>query len=881
MKAVQLKTDYRHSPLGIDNQTPLFSWKCEGGIKQSAFRVLAKDESGTEIFDSGKVQTDSMRCRYSGNPLVSRQRVTWGVTLWDEKKREEQSEIAAFDMGLLNPGDWQADWICGVDTDKEERLPADYYKRDFNVSKPIKSARLYATACGVYTALVNGKRVSDILAPGYTQYDKRLYYQTYDVTNLLLMENNSLEFTVGDGWYKGKVGNDNLEYMYGGYQTKLLAQLEIKYEDGIREVIGTDSQFLWCNDGPVGYNDMKDGEVYNAGKTPSYSANAVETAHNIHPIANLHDGIFEHERFVPKLEVSPSGRNILNFGQNLAGYVRFKPNGKPGDTITIKMFEITDHGEYTDVNIRNPALPDFPAVQQITYICGEENNWFQPDFFCSGFQYALVEGMDSVNPTDFEAVALYSKMNFTGQFSCSNESINKFLCNTVWSLKSNFADVPTDCPHREKNGWTGDAQVFAKTAVYLADTYAFFRKWLKDVRDCQREDGRVANVCPKTAKMGMADVLNGSVGWADAAVIIPYTLWKSYGDINCVTENYDLMHGWKEYVIKAASDKSIYQPAEDGSPQKQMEAIIKPFLLPYSPYNRFIIESGLHWGEWCEPGVDSMAGGYIEIAKPKQEVTCAYMHYSMTLLEEMLLAIDKSEEAAQCKEYADGAKAAYNFHFVKDNDIEALRQAPYVRALALGLLDGEAIKNAAHRLNEMVVNGGYKVGTGFLSTPFILQVLMKHGYGDTAYTMLENKDAPSWLAMVEQGATTVCEHYEIYNEDGSPKSISLNHYSLGAVCGFLFDTVCGISVAGENRFVIKPIPGGSLEWAEASYDSVYGKVTGRWERNENGYTLSFEIPANTSAAIHLPDGKVYEAGSGTYTYAGHHWGYNQKEGAAP
>jgi len=864
MRAVHLKTDYRISPIGIENPTPLFLWKCEGQGKQVAYQVHAKDIDGVVLFDSGKIKTSTMRCKYNGKPLTSSLRVTWQVTLWDTENNGTVSEVASFEMGLLVPHDWQAKWICGVDTDKEERLPADYYKKDFILSKPVKSARLYATACGVYTALVNNHRVSDILAPGWTQYDKRLHYQTYDVTEYL-SDKNTLTFTVGDGWYKGKIGNDNHEYM-SGKQTKLLAQLNITHKDGTQTVIGSDGSFLWCNDGPIGYNDMKDGEVYDARRTPSYSGNAQETDHLIHPIASPQDGIIEHERFVPKLITSPLGAKILDFGQNLSGYIRFKPRGNCSDTITLKMFEILDKGEYTDATIRNLKLPDYPVVQQITYTCaGGDEPWFQPDFFYAGFQYAWVEGLDNVNPKDFEAVAIYTKIDFVGKFSCSNESINKFLHNTVWSLKGNFHDVPTDCPHREKNGWTGDAQLFAKTATYLSDTFLFFRKWLKDVRDCQRDDGRVANVCPKTAKSGMSDVLNGAVGWADAAVIIPYTLWKTYGDNACITDNYDLMHGWKAYVIKLAADKSIYNPP-DNSPQKQMHAMIKPYLLQDSPYNHFIIEAGIHFGEWCEPGVEMDANGHIEIAKPKPELTSAYMHYSMTMLAEMLVAIGKNEEAAQCREYAEGARKAYNFHFVKDNTIRAERQAPYVRALALGLLDDEAQMKVACKLNDMVVAAQYTVGTGFLSTPFILQSLVQHGYVDTAYKMLENNKAPGWLAMIEQGATTVWERYDAYNENGSPKAISLNHYSLGAVCGFLYDTVCGISIAGNNKFNIKPIPGGSLRWAEAEYDSVYGKVFSRWEKTGCNCIFKFKIPSNTSAEIHLPDGEIHEVSSGTYIF---------------
>ena len=340
MRAIQLKAEFRHNPMGIDNPAPLFSWKCEGGIKQTAYQVQARDDDGVLLFDSGKVATDIMRVTYKGKPLHSGQRTHWNVRLWDEKNNTDVSETAVFEMGLLNPSDWQARWICGIDTDKAERLPADYYRKTFTLSKPVKQARLYATACGLYTAMVNGNRVSGVLTPGCTQYDKRLYYQTYDIEGLIIGE-NSLECIVGDGWFKGKLGNDNVEYMFGT-QLKLLAQLSIVYEDGTREVIGTDSSFLWCNDGPICYSDMKDGEVFDARRIPSYSANARETEYSVQPSAAIQNGLDEHERFTPKLYISPSGAKILDFGQNMAGYIRFRPTGKPGDTVTIKMFETLD-----------------------------------------------------------------------------------------------------------------------------------------------------------------------------------------------------------------------------------------------------------------------------------------------------------------------------------------------------------------------------------------------------------------------------------------------------------------------------------------------------------------------------------------------------------
>ena len=633
----------------------------------------------------------------------------------------------------------------------------------------------------------------------------------------------------------------------------------LNYTDGSREVIGTDESWLWCNDGPIRYTDLKDGEIYDARMVPSYGAHAVQSDYETALVASPTEGIREHERFSPILLTSPTGGKILDFGQNLAGYVRFTLHGRtPGTVVRLQLGEVLDHGEFSRATLLNP-LPEVPDFnQEILYTCKGGAEEFEPEFFYSGFRYALVTGLEDIDPDDFEAVAVYSDLEYTGKFHSSNPMLDMFVQNTRWSQKSNFVDVPTDCPQREKSGWTGDAQVFVKTASYFADTAAFYRKWLRDVRDCQREDGRVDDVCPKIRGIDERDVLNGSVGWADAAVIIPYTLWKLYGDDRFITDNYDLLHGWEQYVIQAAADKSYYHLPE----QHPLKNMMAPYLLPASPYNKYIIESGIHWGEWMEPDVD----GGKELVRPKQEITAAYMHYSMALLAEMLRAIGKAEEAALCEEYAQGAKKAYHIHFVKDGKISAPRQAPMVRALALGLLDGAEAKSVAADLNADAIARDYKVGTGFLSTPFVLGVLAKYGYVDTAYRMLENTQAPGWLAMVAQGATTIWEGYLAYDEDGHPIMQSMNHYSPGAVCAFLFETVCGIQVTGENRFTIAPTPGGSLTYAESSFVSPYGKISSGWKR-ENGQTIfTVEIPANTTASVLLPDGTSREVGWGTHKF---------------
>lgn len=888
MKAVNLKTHYLVRPIGIDIVKPRLTWTAVEGKRQTAYEICTS-KNGEADWKSGKVETASMHAVYGG-VVESRDIVTWKVRLYDENgEAGEWSEEALFEIGLLEESDWSAKWICGHDTDKEERLPADYYRKIFCIGKKendivtdekvngigekevnanavkIRKARLYATACGIYEAYLNGVRVGNrVLAPGSTEYGKRIYYQTYDVTGLIQAE-NELSFVVGDGWLKGKLGCDAEEYFYGT-QTKLLAQLELEFEDGTMQTVSTDDSFAWTNDGPVRYSDLKDGIVMDMNKELHFERKAVVTCHDVWPTASNAPSVKEMERFKPEVLTTPSGKCVLDFGQNMAGYVVFHVTGNKGQKIVVRMGETLDNGEFTQENFATlKSGDDAPKRgksidQKVEIICDGKNVPDYPKLFYSGFRYALVEGMDEVRPSDFTAVAIYSDIEYGGEFECSNEMVNQFVKNTIWSEKGNFVDVPTDCPQREKAGWTGDAQVFQKTAMYFSETAAFYRKWLRDVRDSQREDGQVNNVCPRIRSGGQTDALNGSTGWADAAVIIPYQLWKYYGDESFITDNYDLMMGWKAYVVHAAADKSIYQLPEE-HPMKKM---LGSFLLGDVPYKEYIIESGTHWGEWAEPEGVLEWDGITELVRPKQEENTAYLHYSMRLLAEMLEAIGESDEAAKCRKYSEGAKKAYQCNFVKNQDIESKRQAKLVRPLALGVLDEASAKNVAARLDETAKSRDYKIGTGFLSTPFILPVLADYGYVDTAYKMLENEEEPGWLAMVKQGATTVWEHYNGYDKDGHPLDTSFNHYSPGAVCSFLFEYTCGIRPAGERKFLLKPVSGGSFTFARAKWESPYGTVTAKWKREGENFTYEVEVPANCEADIELPDGQMMHVGAGKH-----------------
>lgn len=860
MKAFELRTEYLKEPLGMDILRPRLYWKCENGIRQTAYQLIAKKDNEI-IWETGKVQSNRMtHIPYEGPPLKSRDRITWSVTLWDEQDRKGEALTSWFEMGLLDESDWEAHWISGNYTPrKNERYPVDCFNRTFRLHKEIKKARLYITACGLYEAALNGKRVGNFeLAPGCTDYRHRIQYQSYDVTDLLGSE-NTLDIQLADGWYRGSIGCFGPTNVFGK-QTKLLCQLEVEFEDGTQEKIGSDERFAWSNDGAIRFADLKDGEVVDASFTPSYQGKAALVKEELFPTASNNVDIKQQEHFTPKLIVTPSGKKVLDFGQNIAGFISFRIKGDKGKKLKLRLGEILDEdGEFTQKNFQKlkPAK-EFGAVkklllitgneskipgemaatpkQEVEYACSGEDDAYQTRFAIFGFRYAEVETDIRIEPEQFTAIAVYSDMEETGEFSCSNEKVNRFLENTRWSMKGNFADIPTDCPTRERLGWTGDGQVFFHTAAFLMNIAPFYRKWMHDFADGQFKNGKNAAVIPYVGMDMVYNNTGGSVGWADAIVLIPYRFWKWYGDKDIIETFYPQMARYAQFMIKNTGMKNK-KLAKD------------------NPYDQYTYEKGFHLGEWLEPEEFRTSPRERTL---HTEICTAYLHETMKCMAETAAAIGKEDDAAVYGEYAKGAKEAYEWLFLKDKSFDTDRQAVLVRPLAFGLAEGEKREEIATALVSAVKNRDYRVGTGFLSTPFLLTALSKNGHTDVAYKMLENEKSPSWLAEVNVGATTVWEDWE--------GKESHNHYSPGAVCEWLFNTVGGITVAGENHFKIEPQPGGTLTYATTQYNSLYGVVETRWEKTAAGYLLEVKVPTNTLAEIQLPDRKPETVGTGTYHY---------------
>ena len=750
-------------------------------------------------------------------------------------------------MSLLRnqmPARWRAQWIDPeLPHEKDERQPASVLRRRFTLDSTA-DAVLYITCHGLYEARLNGQRVGDfVLAPGTGDYAKRLTVQAYAVSDLLRQGENEITVTLGDGWYRGSVGIDGLRNYYGA-DLALLCQLEI----GGEPALCSDASWQASQQGPTRENDLQQGESYDARReeiTDWHGVSVREYGYdNLTPTESV--PIVEQERFEGKVFTAPNGETIIDFGQNLAGYTELRLTAKAGQTITLWHGETLDeNGNFTQSNFDPGDRNKNGIPQKLTYLCKEGENVYKPRFTIFGFRYARVETDIDLNGAQFTAVAVYSQMAQTGFFTCGNEDVNRLFLNSLWSMRSNFCDIPTDCPTRERAGWTGDAAAFAPTAVYLMDCYDVLRKWLGECRLAQKEDGLVQNIAPVNNSGSMiSNMLQGSAGWGDACVLVPWAVYEATGDRTILEENYEMMRRWLAFCEKRA-------------------AKTRPHNL-LNPYKKYLVDEGFHFGEWCQPGVDNMDVMKKTMLFGAPEVATAYYFKSASLLAEIASILGKAEDAEKYKEIADGAKKAYRHCCTKNGAIRSERQCEYVRPVAFGLLEGEEAQAAADALNELVIKNNYQLNTGFLSTPELCRVLSDHGHTDTAYNLLLQTECPSWLYAVKHGATTIWETWDGVRPDGTVHD-SLNHYSYGAISGWLLDGICGIQLRA-GTLTIRPHPHPSLGFAGAERKTVLGTVKSGWRYENDRLIFNISVPA--PARIELPNGETHEVNAGEYRYEG-------------
>lgn len=853
MKATNIKVEHLKNPLGIDIKKPLISWCCDGGIEQTAYIVNAFDykneKKGELIYSTSKCQTSNMFA-YLDCKLHSRQRVLVEITLFDENDTRSEVQNAIFETAFLDKNDWKAKWINPEPEilTRVNSRPASYLKRIFDIEKK-GSARLYITAHGLYTAFINSKRVGNsVLTPGTSEYSVNLEYQTYDVTDLIVDGKNEIFVILGDGWYRGKSGMNNPNGNLFGQDISLLAQLEI---DGKIALI-TDEGWKASQQGPIRANGLDFGEIVDANigsglfatdgfhdvKIENFGYKNLKCSNNV-PIK-------EKEKFVGRIIKTPNGETVIDFGQNIAGYVSLSVNARKGQIIKLTHGEALDeNGNFTIDNFQheNPTTENM-IYQQIEYICKDGLNEYKPQFCIFGFQFMKLETDINIEDISFVAYAVYSDMEQTGIFVCENEEVNKLVENSLWSMKGNFADIPTDCPTRERQGWTGDAAAFVNTGMYLMDCYPVFRKWLNEVRANQLKDGKIPGVAPKSEPNGFFKKLsNGSAGWADAITIVPSALSRVYNCNDIIEENYSSMKKWVDFSKKRAKKNR-------GKSKFKIDK-----------YKSYIVDTGFHWGEWLEPDIDSKQALTQTLMKGSPEVPTAYFAYSSYLLSVAAKRLGNEQESKYYYDLSQMIKKAYRNRFVKDGKINSMRQASYVRPIALNILTDNEKQKAADDLNELVKDNNYHLNTGFLSTPFLCGVLSSWGHTDTAYRLLLQDTAPSWLYAIKKGATTIWETWNGIDENGKV-SASLNHYSYGAITGWLFGDVAGIKL-DYGKITIEPHPNKMIGFANTTYNSPLGKVVSNWKYNGDKVEYTIEIPANCTADI-IINGKKQTVKSGKY-----------------
>lgn len=741
--------------------------------------------------------------------------------------------------------------------------PASYIRKEFEVTEKPSKAILYMTALGIYKGFLNGEELDNrMLLPGFTNYRKRVQYQTYDITERIQQGKNVIALILGDGWYRGCLGICSKRAFYGE-KIKFAASLEIHTESGV-QIISSDESWKASQDGPIQENDLKTFEIvdmrkemtgwndvgfddctWHRCKSASYEGACVP---------DESEPVIEKERFTAKVITTPNGEKILDFGQNLAGHVEFTVTGKAGTEISLQMGEVLDeHGNFTIKNLQAEGSEAFAGIlgQKLTYILKEGTQTYKSQFLISGFRYVKPENWpEELAGENFISIAVYSDLPETGTFTCSNEKINQFVKNVRWSQKSNFVDIPTDCPTRERAGWTGDINVFSETANYFTDTRKFLGKWMKDFESLQNEDGALPFIVPEVPfEMPIVDGQNmpyGSAGWSDGFINIPMVLYRFYGDKEIFRQVYEPAKKFVEYNLSRAKKKNIFHFYKLGH------------------HYKYILDSGFHYGEWLEPGCVSMVEGIKAIFLPDAEVATAWMYHSLKQVALMGEILGKKEEAGKYKELAKKVRWAYHKEFLKHGKVDSKRQCRYVRPVAMGLVNKEQAEEIVADLNQMCVANDYKLGTGFLTTYKILSVLTDYGYVDTAYKLLENEQCPGWLYEVNKGATTTWENWLGVNEENEPKD-SLNHYAPGASAAWLFSHCAGIRpmAPGFQKIQIKPIPGGSLTQAKAEYMSCQGKIVSEWKIYDNKFQLYVEVPEGIETQVVLPDGSEVKMNGGT------------------
>ena len=895
LRVFNLRTEYKENPLGIDARKPRLSWQLASsgrGVRQSAYEIkVARSEAAVRagrdlVWTSGRVASDESTQRaYEGPALQSGQRYHWQVRAWDGSGTASAwSAPASWEMGLLEPSDWKASWIePDLPEDVKTSGPAPLLRRAFKLSGVVERARAYVTSHGLYELHLNGRRVGDqLFTPGWTSYNKRLQYQTYDVTSLLKTGDNVVGVLLGNGWYRGNLAWEDRRNLYGD-RLALLGQIEITYQDGRKETIGSDANWKAAT-GPLLMSEIYHGEVYDARlEKTGWASSAFDDRQwaRVRVVDHRKDDLIApagppvrriSELKPVKVFKTPAGDTVADLGQNMVGWVRLKVQGPAGTTVTLRHAEVLDkQGNFYTENLRKAK-----ATLRYT-LRGGGPETFEPFFTFFGFRYVAVDGFPGeVTPEALTGIVVHSDMARASQFETSKALVNQLQSNIVWGQKGNFLDVPTDCPQRdERLGWTGDAQAFSPTAAFNMDVAAFFTKWLGDVAADQFASGSVPHVVPNVLPDFAGHEPGGAAGWADVATIIPWNMYLAYGDRRILEVQYESMKRWVAYERTRAGDDLIWT-------------------------------GDFHFGDWLAfTSAGMAANAYPGATTGTDFIATAFFAHSTDLLRRAALVLGKADDAARYADQLAKIKEAFRREFVTDGGrVGEGTQTAYALALQFDLLPEPMRAAAGERLADEVRTRKH-LTTGFLGTPYLCHVLSRYGHLDEAYLLLNREEYPSWLYPVTQGATTIWERWDGQKPDGSFQTTemnSFNHYAYGAIGEWMYRVMAGIDIdeaaPGYKHILIQPQPGGGFTSVKVSHETPYGKVGSAWTLQDGRFELAVEVPPNTRATVRLPkarlasvtesgktltdgngitghrqdgDAAVIEVGSGQYRFA-YAWG---------
>lgn len=854
---VDLRCEYLVNPHGIDATHPRFSWILleqdpgARGSYQTAYRIIVASSrknvlNGTgDLWDTGKIRSASTaQIAYEGKALTSRQRAWWAVQVWDQHDApSEWSKPAFFSMGLLSKDDWQGRWIEHPDpapSDHEQVVPPPLFRKEFHLPVRPAHAEIYITALGVYNLYINGKPVGNhILPPEWTDYATRVQYQTYDITRLLRTGANAVAVQLGDGWYAGRLGmSDHLvgkrRRVYGP-KPQLLVQIEAVDARGRHSIIPSDASWQVTNEGPIRSSDLLDGEVYDATREmpgfdlPGFDASGWKQAVAAEPykgalVAQMNEPIAPTATVKP-LRMTRIGDRafVFDFGQNLVGFCRLTVVGSQGEEVTVRHAEmLNDDGTLYTANLRGAPQVDRFILRNGRQVC-------QPHFTYHGFRYVEVSGIPSP-PEEIRAIVFNSSAPEVGTFRCSRPMLNRLWKNILWTQRANLQSVPTDCPQRdERLGWMGDIQAFGQTAIFNMDLAAFFTKWCRDIRDSQADDGRFPDFAPHP--YGKNERFTGAPGWGDAGIEIPWLCFVNYEDKRILAQQFEAAKRWIGFIHLHNPDL-IWRNNRGND------------------YNDWLNGDTLVKEGWPTHGG----------AVPNDVFATAFFAHSTDLVARMARELGRSEEAREYEHLAARIKFAFQKAFVSpDGRITGDTQAGYALALHFNLLPENLRRKAAEHMVEAIHRYHDHISTGFHSTHRMMMELVRFGYVDLAYKLLNNTTFPSWGYTIENGATTIWERWDGYVKGRGfqdPGMNSFNHWALGSVGEWMVRNILGINpdeqAQGYSRFTIHPRPGGGITWAKGSYASIRGTISVEWHQSPAHFTLDVQVPVNTTAMIAVP-----------------------------